>query len=132
MPAFKLVIGGNEGKSVQRELNDPDASSLLGKKLGERINGELLGLQGYEFQIAGGSDNAGFPMRRDVDGINRKKIFTVQGTGVIKSAKGIRQKKTVAGNTINVNTVQINLKIIKQGKEELFIKTAETPKPAVA
>ncbi|MEM4263593.1 MAG: 30S ribosomal protein S6e [Candidatus Woesearchaeota archaeon] len=119
MVSFKIVIGTKEGKCFQREIAEPDSKNLIGKKIGDTIKGELFGLTGYEFEITGGTDNAGFPMRKDIPGPGRKKILAVEGVGLKKIAKGIRVRKTVCGNTIHAKTAQINLKVIKEGKEKL-------------
>ena len=129
MADFKINIGDPEtGKTIQRELKDPEASSLIGKKIGDKIDGSAIGLAGYEFELTGGSDYCGFPMRRDVDGTGRKRILAVGGVGIKKKAKGIRQRKTVCGNTVHEKTVQINLKVLKQGKEVLFQKEEKAGK----
>lgn len=120
MVSFKLVIGTKEGKCVQKDVQEPDANIFLGKKIGDTVNGEVIGLSGYEFLITGGSDNCGFPMRFDVSGPGRKRILAVQGVGLKKKAKGIKQRKTVCGNTIHAKISQINLKILKEGKEPLI------------
>jgi len=121
MADFKLVIANpKSGKCIQRELKDPDSNALIGKKIGEKIDGSLIGLQGYEFEIKGGSDSAGFPMRWDIQGTGRKKILAVEGVGLRKKAKGIKQRKTLCGNTIHEKIIQVNLKIIKEGSEKLF------------
>lgn len=125
MVDFKVVISNREGKSVQKEISDPNSRNLIGKKIGEVIKGETLGIAGYEFQITGGSDYCGFPMRRDVHGTGRKKIFAVAGVGIRKGGKGEKQRKTVCGNTIHPRISQVNLKILKQGKIGLFAKVQE-------
>lgn len=119
MAEFKLVIGSKDGKSYQREVKDSDAKPFLGKKIGDTIKGEGFGLEGYEFIITGGSDSSGFPMRFDVEGTARKKILAVKGVGIRKKRKGQRQRKTVCGNRIHGGIVQINLKVVKEGKEPL-------------
>jgi small subunit ribosomal protein S6e len=134
MVAFKLVIGYKDGKCVQKELQDPQASTLLGKKIGDNVTGESIGLEGYEFQLTGGSDFCGFPMRPDVQGFNRKRILSIAGTigvrgyyhkkkgGKVvtkKIGKGIKIRKTVCGNTVNDKTTQVNLKIIKEGAQPI-------------
>ena len=119
MATFKLVIGTKDGKSYQREATEASAESFLGKKIGDAVSGEGLGLAGYELQITGGSDYCGFPMRRDVQGPARRKIFAVSGVGLKKKGKGLRIRKTVAGNTIHDKTAQVNLKVIKAGPEPL-------------
>jgi len=124
MVNFKVVIGTKQGKCVQKDIQEPEAKVFLGKKIGDTIQGDQIGINGYEFVLAGGSDYCGFPMRKDVEGFARKKILAVKGTGLRQKAKGIRQKKTVCGNTVHPKITQINLKILKEGNEPL-IKPAE-------
>lgn len=119
MVSFKLVFGLKNGLCVQKELAEQDSKALIGKQIGDKISGDTIGFTGYEFEITGGSDYCGFPMRKDLSGAGRKKILTVQGVGVKKAANGIRQKKTVCGNTIHQKIAQVNLKILKEGKEPL-------------
>ena len=129
MADFKLTIANPQtGKCVQRESKAPESNTLIGKKIGDKIDGNLIGLADYEFELTGGSDYCGFPMRRDVQGTNRKRILAVEGVGIKKKAKGIKQRKTVCGNTVHDKIVQINLKILKQGKENLFEAKGEEPK----
>lgn len=116
MAAFKIVIGTKDGKCVQKEVAEADAKTLIGKKIGDTIKGEIVGLTGYEFIITGGSDYAGFPMRSDIAGAGRKKILAVEGIGMKKKGEGQRQRKTVCGNTIHANTAQINVKVTVEGK----------------
>ncbi len=125
MVSFKVVIGTKQGKCYQREVADPDASNLLGKKVGDTISGDLIGLKGYEFAITGGSDHCGFPMRKDVSGASRKRVLTVQDIGVKKKAKGIRRRRTVCGNVIHPKISQINLKVLKEGAEKLGAEAKE-------
>lgn len=120
MVEFKLTIANpKNGKSYQREVKDQEAKAFIGKKIGDTIKGELINLTGYEFQITGGSDNCGFPMRKDVQGAGRKRILAVQGVGLKKKRKGQKQRKTVCGNTIHEKIAQVNLKIIVEGKKSL-------------
>jgi small subunit ribosomal protein S6e len=123
--AMKLVIGYKDGKCVQRNLDDAAAKPLLGKKVGDTFKGEAIGLTGYEFQITGGSDNCGFPMRADVPGFARKKILTVEGIGLHKTAPGIKHRKTVCGQTTSPRIAQLNVKIVKEGAEKLEHQPAE-------
>ena len=70
-------------------------------------------------------------MRKDVEGALRKKILAVKGVGLKKKAKGIKQRKRVAGNTIHEQSAQINLKILKYGSKPLIEekKEEENAKP---
>ncbi len=126
MVSFKVVIGTKEGKCLQKEVPEADASVFLGKKVGDKIAGETLGFTGYEFEITGGSDYAGFPMRSDIPGVGRKRILAVEGIGLKKIAQGLRVRKTVCGNTIHPKISQINLKVTKAGSAPLPMPA---PKP---
>lgn len=126
MPA-KIVIG-YKGKTVQQEL---EIEPIIGMKIGDKITGSTVGHEGYEFEITGGSDHCGFPMRKDIPGPNRKKILAVEGIGLHKKKKGIRTRKTVAGNTIHAKTAQVNLKITKEGNKPLIEDKKEEKKEEV-
>ena len=121
------------GKTVKKVVSDKAAEVFLKKRIGEKINGSDIGFEGYEFEITGGSDYCGFPMRRDVRGTTRKRILIVSGVGIRKNKKsrrGRKTRKTVAGNTIYSRTAQINLKILKYGSKPLAEekKEGEAPK----
>lgn len=117
---LKIVLSDPKtGKSYQKIIKDADAKRFMGLKIGDNVKGEVLNLAGYEFQITGGSDFAGFPMRSDVPGILRKKVYAVSGIGLKKKEKGLKQRKTVAGNIIYDKTAQVNLKVVKEGKGPL-------------
>jgi small subunit ribosomal protein S6e len=117
---LKINIGDpKSGRTVQKVVSGDQAQAFLKKRIGEKISGDAIGYPGYEFEITGGSDYCGFPMRRDVRGTARKKILIVKGVGVRKNVKGRKIRKTVAGNTIYSKTAQINLKILKQGEKPI-------------
>ena len=122
MVAFKLVIGTKEGRCVQKEAVEPGARIFLGRKIGDSIKGDDTGipeLAGCELVITGGSDYCGFPMRQDVPGVARRRILAVSGVGMRKIGKGIKQRKTVCGNTIHPKISQINLKVAKEGSAQI-------------
>ena len=117
--AMKIVIGQANGTTIQKELDDAAAKPLLGKKVGDIVKGEAIGLTGYEFKIMGGSDNCGFPMRVDVPGNARKQILAVEGVGLHRTAHGIKHRKTVCGQIVSPRIVQLNVKVVKEGAEKL-------------
>ncbi|MBN2881352.1 30S ribosomal protein S6e [Candidatus Woesearchaeota archaeon] len=124
--AMKIVISDpKNGKTLQRELTEEQAENMYNCKIGEKIDGSKVGLEGYELEITGGSDFCGFPMRKDLDGSLRKKILAVSGIGLKKKDSGIRIRKTIAGNTIYEKTAQINVKVLKTGSEVLFEEKKE-------
>ena len=121
MAEFKLNIGDPKSKkTLKRDVKDEEADVFLGKKIGDKVKGDSFGLQGYEFEITGGSDFTGTPMRKDIQGVQRNKILIVSGVGIRKNRKGRRVRKTLAGNTIHEKTAQINLKATKQGNAPLY------------
>jgi small subunit ribosomal protein S6e len=130
MVEFKLVIADTKsGKCYSKEVKDEEAKSFLGLKIKDKVKGEMIDFTGYEFEITGGSDYAGFPMRNDVQGTGRKKILAVTGIGFkpyyrkrkkgIRRFQGTRQRKTVCGNTIFNKTAQINLKVVTYGRKPI-------------
>jgi small subunit ribosomal protein S6e len=101
------------------------------KKIGDKIDGIFVDMPGYKLEITGGSDKDGFPMRRDLPGPRRKKLLLSRGLGLYPERKGNRKKKTMRGNTVSPDTVQVNLKISTRGPravEELLAKKQEETK----
>ncbi len=127
MAEFKLTLSDPKtGKSYQRSVKDADTKPFIGKRIGETVKGEIMDLAGYEFEITGGSDNCGFPMRSGIKGI-RQKILATKGVGISgqnrwgKKQNGLFKRRTVAGSQIHQKISQINLKILKMGKAQLEV-----------
>jgi len=117
MAKFKIIISDPEtGKSNTLELEDARAIPLIGRKIGEQIDGSTVDLPNCKIQITGGSDKDGFPMRKDIHGGVRKKILLSGGTGFNQKKRGERKRKTIRGNTITEEIVQLNMKIIEKQK----------------
>lgn len=128
MVEFKLTIADTKtGKCKQQTVIDNAAQGLIGLKIGETLKGEVMDLTGYEFEITGGSDFCGFPMRKGIQGV-RKRVLIGKSVGFKGGKKGIRRRKTVCGEAINEKTVQINLKITKQGKKDIFAEEVKEEK----
>jgi len=120
MAEFKAVIADpKSGKTYKKDISGQFANSLVGRKLGEEIDGLYVGLPGYKLSITGGSDKDGFPMRRDVPGPRRRRILLSGGVGFHAPRHGMRKKKTIRGNTISPDTLQLNLKIIVRGPKSI-------------
>ncbi len=117
MAVFKFVISDKD-KSYQIEKDQKDAT-VLGKKIGDALQGDFLGLDGYEMQITGGSDKDGFPMRKDVEGVMRKRILITKGIGLNTKVEGLRRRRMLRGNTIDTDIAQINCKVTKTGEKPL-------------
>ena len=129
---MKIVISDPKtGKSFGIEVPKDKESSLIGKKIGDKLEGGMLGADGYELQITGGSDLAGFPIRRDVSGPRRVGIIISSGSGYRTSGKGMREKRNVRGNIISDQIMQVNAKVASAGSkplEELFPAAAKEKK----
>lgn len=129
MPEFILTISNPKtGKSYKKIIRDTETDIFKSKKVKDTVTGDSFGFKDYEFEITGGSDKAGFPIRPDLPGFTRKKVLLTKGPCVHIKRKGMRKRKTVVGNTLSVNIKQINLKTIKQGSkplEEIFVKIEE-------
>ena len=131
MVEFKVVISDPAtGKAYQKVVSGANANRLIGKQIGDIINGTLVDLPpDYELQITGGTDKDGFPMRPDLPGTGRRKLLLSGGVGYRPKEKGVRKKKTVRGRVISKDIVQINMKVVKHGKiplEELLKKKEES------
>lgn len=135
MPAFKFVISDPETrKSYQLEVDQSKAIGLVGKKIGEDFEGNIIGLAGYSLKITGGTDKDGFPMHSSVKGIGKKRVLLAHPPCFHPKLKGQRKRKTVRGNSISEDIIQINCKVVKKGEkplEELVpkkVKPEEKPK----
>jgi len=118
--AFKVVVADPEtGKSYQLEAREPGARRLVGLRIGDKFDGEITGLPGYELQITGGTDKDGFPMRADVAGSGRTSVLLSGGAGFRPRGRGERRRKRVRGCRISDDTVQINAKIVKKGAKSI-------------
>ncbi|MCK4859614.1 MAG: hypothetical protein KAS87_03530 [Candidatus Omnitrophica bacterium] len=119
MTSLKINIADvKTGKCYKTEVKDAQAASFIGINIGEKIEGNRIGIGGYEFQVTGGTDYCGFPMRHGILGI-RKKITIYRGTGFRGGLKGIRKRKTVCGHKINESIAAVNLKVLKEGAKKL-------------
>ncbi len=123
---MKFVLSDPKtGKSWQLELRKENEAMLLGKSIGENVEGEIFGASGYVFELTGGSDSSGFPMRSDVAGMRRTSVLLSKGIGFKGKRKGIRKRKTILGNVYSSEIVQVNAKVVQVGTvslEELFSK----------
>lgn len=120
MVEFKANISDPKtGKSYQKVIEGHQASSLLGKKIGDTVDGIFMEMPGYKLDITGGSDKDGFCMRRDLPGPRRKKLLVSKGIGFNPHKDGERRRKNFRGDTISPDIVQLNLKISRRGPKKV-------------
>ena len=128
MANYKFVVSDPKSKkSYQLEVEQAKVSSVVGKKIGEEFDGEGMGLSGYTLQITGGSDKDGFPMIKDVSGPAKKRVLLTKAPGFHPRIEGMRKRKTIRGNTVSEDTMQINTKVVKAGAKTLDEITGKTP-----
>ncbi len=133
---MKLVVSdAKTGKGYQREVEASKEAQLLGKKIGDAIDGGIIGLEGYSLQITGGTDKAGFPMTKRLPGIKRTKLLLKPGeTGIRHLRKGLAVKKQVRGSTVTADVQQLNAKVTAYGakplEEQGFVATPKAEKDA--
>ncbi len=118
MVDLRVVVSEGE-KSLQKVVPAAEAASLYGLKMGDSVDGGKLGLKGYELKITGGTDKDGFPMRRDLPAEGKRRLLLSRGVGMQEKGKGMRRKKTVHGAKVGKDIAQLNLKVLKSGKEPL-------------
>jgi SSU ribosomal protein S6E len=123
MVEFKVNVSTKDGKTYPKEVKDQHANALLGKKIGDEVDGIFVGLPGYRLVITGGSDKDGFSMRSDMNSVGRKKILLTKGTGLKSTKKGKREKKYIRGKIIGQELMQINMKVIKEGPRKVETET---------
>jgi len=116
MVEFKVVVNDvKTGKAHQVQVAGHHANALIGKKIGDEVDGIFISLPGYKLKITGGTDKDGFPMRADLPGMARRRLLVTTSTGFHAKEKGLRRKKSIRGNTIGQDIVQINMKVVKYG-----------------
>jgi len=120
MVEFKVVVNDTKtGKSHQVQVSGHHANSLIGKKIGDEVDGIFISLPGYKLKISGGTDKDGFPMRSDLPGTVRRRLLISKGKGFNAKENGIRRKKSIRGNSINQDIVQINMKVVKHSAKPI-------------
>ncbi len=113
MAKFQLIVSDPKSKtSKAASLEGTKAQALVGKSIGEEIDGKLLGLGNVKLKITGGTDKDGVPMRFDIQGAARKRAILSGGVGFRPETDGERQRKLVRGRTISEETLQVNSVVV--------------------
>ena len=114
-------------KTAKAYSHKTEKPVFLGKKVGETVDLSVIGLDGYQGKITGGSDKGGFPMKPTMGGTARKKIFIAQGVGFKPKRDGVRVRKAVRGNIVAEDIHQLNIVVTQEGSkplEQIFQKEA--------
>jgi len=129
---YKICIGSGKlipTKGITKVITLKEITPLIGKKIGDIIDGGLIGFKDYKFKITGGCDMAGIPMRYDLHGPGKKRILVGKGVGFKPKRKGMRKRKMMRGNEITDSIKLINMTVVEMGKTKLFeeSETQKTP-----
>ena len=112
MATFNVVVSDpDSGHSVPREVDGQDANRFMGREIGDEVDGNAVGLDGFTVEITGGSDAAGRPLRSDVKGSELKELLLTGGTGYNPEREGERRRVTVRGREISEAVAQINVAV---------------------
>jgi len=115
-----VISDPKTGKAYKLEGKDTEVSALfVGKRIGDLVDGDILGLSGYMLEVRGGSDRDGVPRRADVPGAGRRRILIASPPGYRPREKGKRRRKYVRGNEISTDIAQINVKIRMYGHQPI-------------
>ena len=118
MAIFKVIVSDKHGKSISRELKDKEAQPLLGSRIGDLVDFSILVIANGKFQVTGGSDKSGTPMRKDVHGGVKKYILLSKGTGMRSDREGIRKRKLIRGNIVTEEIYQLNCLLVEGSMPE--------------
>ncbi len=115
MAKFKVIVSDpQDGTSKVVEVEEARAAPFIGRRMGEIIDGIVIDMPAHKLQILGGSDKDGVPMRGDVHGGIRRQVVLSEGAGFKASKEGERRRKTVRGNIVTDEIVQLNMKITER------------------
>jgi small subunit ribosomal protein S6e len=129
MAKFKVIVSDPQaGTSKVVEIEEARAAPFIGRRLGEIIDGSAVDLPAHTVQILGGSDKDGVPMLGNVHGGVRRRVVLTDGTGFSAKKKGERRRKTVRGNIITDEIVQINMKIVERPAKPAEAKPEQAAK----
>jgi small subunit ribosomal protein S6e len=106
-----LVSDPKGGKVTTVELEGAKARPLIGRELGEEVDGALFGMSGKKLRIRGGSDKDGIPLVPNIHGGAKKYVLLAGGVGFKPRSKGERRRKLVRGRMITDETYQLNMVI---------------------
>ncbi|MCQ2056515.1 MAG: 30S ribosomal protein S6e [archaeon] len=128
MVEFKAVVNDvKTGKSYNVAVSGHHANSLIGKNIGEIIDGIFVNLPGYKLKITGGSDGTGVPMRGDMPGNKKRALLMSDGFSFHEKYPGERRRVAVRGSAISQSIIQINMAVTEYGPRSIEELLTTTP-----
>ncbi len=109
---MKVLVSDPKAAKVSTvELDAPKARPLVGRELGDEVDGSIFGMAGKKLKITGGSDKDGIPMVANIHGGTKKYVLLAGGVGFKPTTEGERRRKLVRGRMITDETYQLNMVI---------------------
>ena len=122
MPVL-MIADPETGKTQKVEIEDTRMTTLIGRRIGEVMDGTVANMPGKRIQLVSGIDKDGIPMRPDVHGGVKTRIIMSEGIGYKPKRKGERRRRIIRGNIVTIDTIFLNFKMVKEPE-----KPAEKPK----
>lgn len=127
MAKFQLIVSDPKSRTSRAtSLEGPRAQALVGRSIGDEIDGKLLGIGNVKLRITGGTDKDGIPMRFDIQGGAKKRAVLASGVGYHPKNRGERMRKLVRGRTVTEDTLQLNTSVVSGEMEKLEKKEKPT------
>lgn len=131
MAKFKVIVSDPQTrKATVAELEGSRAQALVGRSIGDVIDGSQFGFSGTKLKITGGCDKDGVPMRADIHGGAKKYVVLSGGVGFRSTSPGERRRKLIRGGMITDETYQINTMVFT-GEVKPAEKPAAVKEPVV-
>src|SRR2546426_7979597 len=116
MAKFQLIVSDPVSKtSKAATIEGAKAQALVGKSIGDEVDGKLLGIGNMKLKITGGTDKDGIPMRFDIQGGAKKRAILSGGVGFKPNDRGERRRKLVRGRVVGEDTLQVNSVVMAGG-----------------
>jgi len=102
--------------------DDNKVLPFFDKRMSAEVRGDSLGEEwkGYVFQIAGGNDKQGFPMKQGILTNQRVRLLLKKGMSCYGPKRtGCRKRKSVRGCIVGPDLSVMHLNIVKKGDDEI-------------
>ena len=124
-----VIADPKSGKTHKKEVSSDNLNALVGRRIGEEVDGIFFELPGYKLKITGGTSIDGFPMKSDLQVSGRKRILRTYSLGR-RAKNGYRKRVTFRGSVIGTDIAQLNLKVTQYGPKPIEQQQEEDPKEA--
>lgn len=132
MSIFFTLQNPATGGQTKVEVDDQlKLKHVMGKSIGDEIEGDGIGFPGYVFKITGGSDRQGFPMKQGVHVSSRVKLLLERGTVGYRAhwgRSGERKRRAVRGCIVANDIRVINMIVVRSGEAKIEALEVENPR----